>query len=52
MPPALVEATESFICFTLMIAFPEHIFWIAAVMGVGVVITILQRLKWAFAYLD
>lgn len=44
MPPALIEGTESYVLFGLMILFCEYQIMIYWVFAVGVVITILQRL--------
>jgi hypothetical protein len=41
MPPALVEATESYLLFALMIMFCEHQVMIYWIFSIGVIITIL-----------
>ncbi|TNV75814.1 hypothetical protein FGO68_gene7422 [Halteria grandinella] len=55
MPPALIEGTESYIFFGLMILFGDNgfiqasLYWL---FSLGVTITILQRLWWAYKNLD
>lgn len=46
MRPALVEGFESGVFFTLMLAMPERLGLIAAVMATGVAIGTGQRVKW------
>ena len=52
MPSGLIEGAESMLLFTLMIVFPDHQVAIYAFFCAGVVITILQRLYWAYYYLE
>ena len=55
MPPALVEGTESYVMFGLMILLGHNSWWQGTlywVLSVGVIITILQRLYWAYHNLD
>ncbi len=55
MPPALVEGTESYVMFGLMILLGHNSWWQGTlywVHSVGVIITILQRLYWAYHNLD
>lgn len=55
MPPALVEGTESYVMFGLMILLGHDSWWQGTlywVLSVGVIITILQRLNWAYYNLD
>eukprot|EP00347_Sterkiella_histriomuscorum_P014981 403358768 len=52
MPPALIEGTESYFFFTLMIWLCEYQIQIYQIFAVGVTITILQRIIWAYRNLD
>jgi hypothetical protein len=55
MPPALIEGTESYIFFGLMILYGDTgavqgaLYWL---FSAGVIVTILQRLHWAYYNLD
>ena len=55
MPPGLIEGTESYIFFALMIMLGDDgqyqaaLYWLFAL---GVTITILQRMLWAYRNLD
>ncbi len=52
MPPALIEGTESYVFFSLMIMFCEYQVYFYWAFALGVTITILQRLQWAYRNLD
>jgi hypothetical protein len=55
MPPALIEGTESYIFFGLMILYGDNGYYQGALywaLSAGVIITILQRLYWAYYNLD
>lgn len=55
MPPALVEGTESYVMFGLMILLGHDSWWQGTlywILSAGVIITILQRLHWAYYNLD
>ena len=52
MPPALIEGTESYFFFTLMIWFCEYQVFLYWFFAAGVVFTIGQRLQWAYKNLE
>ena len=52
MPPALIEGTESYIFFGLMILYCEYQLYLYCAFALGVTITILQRVYWAYKNLD
>jgi phosphatidylglycerophosphate synthase len=47
MPRGLVEGTETIVLFTLALALPDHAWWIWTVMAVAVIVTALERIRWA-----
>ena len=47
MTPALIEGTETVVLFSIMLVFPEHIVAGSYLMSIGVIVNILQRLRWA-----
>lgn len=47
MQPALIEGTETVIMYSLWFLFPEYVDTLFLAFGIGVVISIIQRLLWA-----
>ncbi|MGD9753257.1 MAG: CDP-alcohol phosphatidyltransferase family protein [Acidimicrobiia bacterium] len=47
MPPALVEGTETIVCYTVFLALPRHLVVLFPVMAALVVVGVGQRWRWA-----
>eukprot|EP00744_Colponema_vietnamica_P015146 GILI01021235.1.p2 GENE.GILI01021235.1~~GILI01021235.1.p2 ORF type:complete len:211 (-),score=36.14 GILI01021235.1:1006-1611(-) len=47
MPPGLIEGTETVLFYAAFIVFNSHTLLLFSLFGLGVLITILQRLQWA-----
>lgn len=51
MPAGLVGGTETIIFYTAFILFPGYLVWLFSLMALLVIVTILQRLFWAWRHL-
>jgi phosphatidylglycerophosphate synthase len=51
MPAGLIGGVETIVFYTLFILFPGYLVWLFSLMGALVVVTILQRLRWAVRHL-
>ena len=51
MPPGLIGGTETIIFYTAFIFFPSQLGWLFALMGLLIIITIGQRVRWAARHL-
>lgn len=47
MPAALIEGTETVVAYSLFFLLPAHVALIFRLFGLGVCVTIVQRLVWA-----
>ena len=52
MPTGIIGGTETILFYTLFILFPAHLMWLFSLMGTLILITILQRLVWAYHHLS
>ncbi len=47
MPPALVEGTETVVCYSAFVLFPDAAPWLFTAMATLVAVNVVQRLVWA-----
>lgn len=52
MPHGLIEGTETIVFYTLFFLLPQFLGALFIIMGALVLITVIQRLNWAFYHLD
>lgn len=51
MPTGIIGGTETILFYTVFIFFPAHLVWLFSLMGLLILVTILQRLAWAYRHL-
>jgi hypothetical protein len=51
MPTGIIGGTETILFYTAFIFFPSHLTWLFGLMGLLIVITIGQRMRWALRHL-
>jgi phosphatidylglycerophosphate synthase len=52
IPTGLIEGTETVIFYSLFFLLPDQITWLFALMAVLVLVTVVQRVAWAWRTLD